>query len=354
MKLPGSQQLPGSFLEIFHFVEPAGNPSRPFANCDCSKPALTLNGRTRSSAMSLNLPNRYMWFLIGVVILVLLQSGCRPIQAPPDAEAAGEDAARPDQSTTEQIDSISPNGEWQASALFQLPRGADESYQRLVVAHQSGSPSYTLVDGTFPMGLGYTTVVPYTWSQDGERFYYTNRPQPDGCGLFANGSDLYQVDLATGETVEVLPPNTTWVLGLSPDETKIAYRTSGEVTLTIRDLAAGEDLVYDLTPLLNQDEGQDQMGAIVWSPDSTRFAFAVAHKPCIEGWAESTSIYTLDPESLTLTPRLEQDDRLLIPVAWPDEDTLLVENQVPFDQLDQKHRFTFDLETSAVEPVAGQ
>ncbi len=307
--------------------------------------------------MSLNFPNRFGWFLIGLVIIFLMQGACVPIQAPADAqpaaasdetsEAGSDVAARANLSTNISNEINSPNSKWRATSLFQVPRGSDEYYQELVVTHADGSPSYTLVDGWFPMGLGYTVATPFTWSQDGERFYYTNRPNPDGCGLFVNGSDLYQVDLATGEPNEILPPHTTMWLALSPDEQHVAYNTVGEPTLLIHSLSSDEPVPFDLTPIL----GDGQAGAIVWSPDSSTFAFAIAHQPCIGGWAEATSLYLLDAESLTLTPLLEQDDRLLIPVAWPSDGILLLENQVPYDQIEQTRQFTLDLATNSITPM---
>ena len=283
--------------------------------------------------MSLQFPNRFVWFFIGLLMLVLLQSGCAPV-APPDAAQPTEFIENTSAQTT------SPDGKWIATAVFQVPEQSQEAYQRLVVTHESGAPSYTLVEGWFAWLPGYKVAEPLMWSQDGQRFYYTNRIQADGCGLLFNGSDLYQVDLATGEVVEVLPPDTTTKLGLAPDEQHVSYLDiSNPTMLILHDLANGEQTPFDLTATL----GNDQMGAIVWSPDSRALAFVVAHNPCMGGWAESTSIYILDSEMLTLTPYLQKDDRLLMPVAWPDATKLLLEDQ-------EGTQFILDLATGTVTP----
>jgi hypothetical protein len=290
--------------------------------------------------MTLSFPHRLAWFLIGILIVYLMQSGCQPIQPPTvvPPTATSEEASEFIANTT--TETTSPDGNWSATIHFQVPQESDEYYQSLIVTHASGSPSYTLVDGWFPWGLGYKVAEPLTWSQDGERFYYTNRIQADGCGLLYNGSDLYQVDLATGETREILPPDTAIKLGLAPDEQHVAYIAMGKPnTLLIHNLASDEITPFDIAPIL----GDDQMGAIVWSPDSSNLVFAVAHNPCSGSWAESTSIYTLDIDDLTLIPRLEQDDRLFIPVAWPTEDTLTLENQ-------EGGQFTLDLATNTGAP----
>ena len=297
--------------------------------------------------MSLNFPNRFVWLFVGIIVFIMLQSGCAPIQVPTDGQptTVADEAARANLSTNRSDEFTSPNGEWIATTLFQVPRASDEYYQSLVLTHASGSPSYTLVDGWLPMGLGYTVVTPLTWSQDGARFYYTNRAQVDGCGILYNGSDLYQVDLASGETVEILPADTTSKLALSPNEQRVAYLAVGKPTLVIQDIQSGETVSFDLTPIVGEG---DQTGAFIWSPDSTQLALAIAHNPCIGGWAEATSIYTLDTATMSLTPHLEKDDRLLVPVAWSSEEMLFVENQVPFDQIENQRQYSFDLTTNTV------
>jgi hypothetical protein len=291
-----------------------------------------------------NFPIRSIWLCLALITFALLQSGCKPIRAPeaiPDVlpTEATVDAARADLSTNTRNEWSSPDGEWIATTLFQIPRDGGEYYQSLIVAHASGAPSYTLVEGWFTLVPGYKVTEPLHWSQDGKRFYYTNRHQPDGCGLLYNGSDLHQLELASGETKELLPADTTIKIGLAPDETHVAYQAIGEPVLLIHDLSSDEINSFDLVSYLDSD----QMGAIVWSSDSSALAFVIAHNPCSGGWAESTSIYTLDAASLTLTAHLEHDGRLLVPVAWPSAQTLLLENR-------EGEQFTLDLPTNSVTP----
>jgi Tol biopolymer transport system component len=306
--------------------------------------------------MTLNYSNRFVWLVIGAMSLFMLQSGCQPVQQPTPAATALADAegSRANLSTNIMTETPSPDGEWIATTIFQVPRAGDTYYQNLTVTHADGVPSYAVVDREAPFGLGYTVAEPLMWSDDGERFYYTNRPQADGCGLLFNGSDLSMLDLATGETTELLPADTTTTLGLAPDEEEIAYLAIGEPALILRKLTSGNSTTFDLAPLLaqNVNEARPQVGAFVWSPDSRALAFVVAHNPCIGGWAESTSIYVLDTESMTTTSVLAQDDRNLAPVAWPDDATLLVENQLPFDRIDEKQQYFLDLATTAVTTVA--
>lgn len=303
--------------------------------------------------MTLNFPNRFIWLIIAALVLILFQSGCQPIQTPTATPAEEE---RANMSTYISTETQSPDGTWIATALFLIPHGSETFSQSLIVTHISGAPSYTLMDGDFPLGLGYTVTEPLTWSQDSARFYYTNRPQADGCALLFNGSDLHVLHLDSGETEEILPADTTTTFGLAPDEQQVAYLAMGEPTLLLHDLASSEVTTFDLTPLLEHavDEASPQVGAFVWSPDSNAFAFVVAHGPCIDGWAQSTSIYVLDTQTMTATAHLSQDERVLSPVAWAADATLIVENKLPFDQIDKTSQFTLDLTTDIVELMPDQ
>lgn len=282
--------------------------------------------------MSLNFPNRYVWLMLGIIMLLLLQSGCQPIPPPDSVQSSmvapqvTEEEARPPSEI--QMDSASPNHEWIATTLFERSESSDEYHQVFVVTHQSGAPSYILVDEMSHFGLGYTLPVPIFWSEDGHRLYFTNFPQTGGCAPLANGADLSRVELATGEVDEVLAPDNIAVVSISPDEQQVAYITWGEPTIFVRDLATEEESSVDLVPFMRVDGDaiQDAAGAIVWSPDSSELVFVVAHKPCMGGWAQATSIYVLDVATLEVVALGEDDAESWRPVAWPDEKTLLLED----------------------------
>jgi hypothetical protein len=245
---------------------------------------------------------------------------------------------RGDLSMDRRSERTSPDRDWKTLALFQVPVAGGEYYQQFTVSHISGSPSYTLIDGWFTLLPGYTLAEPLAWSQSGDAFYYTNNYQADGCALLYNGSDLYRVDLADGKVTEVLPPNTTIKLGLAQDEIHVAYQAMGAQALILHNLESGAMQRVELGDLL----GNDQMGAIVWSPDSSALVFALAHNPCMGGWAESTSIVRLDATTLELDTLLERDQRLLVPVEWPTAEEVRLENR-------DGEQFTLNVQTRAIE-----
>ncbi|MCC6454214.1 MAG: hypothetical protein IT328_04675 [Caldilineaceae bacterium] len=273
--------------------------------------------------MPIPLPARLGWWPAALLALLLLQSGCAPIQPITPAESPLAATPTPENSVTTTEQFTSPNGEWIATSTLQTPRPGDEYYQRFVVEKVDGSIQYSLLDGYAPFGLGYTVMKPKSWSQDGTRLYYGNVPHPDGCALFLDASDLYELDLATGESRGILPPDSAWTLSVSPDSKRVAYhaRNQDEKSLYVLDMASYDYTMLDVAPILGDS---DQLGEIVWSPDNNHVAFVVAHQPCMGGWAAATSIYTVNIQEMSLTPHLQRDERPLIPAAWPTPDELIL------------------------------
>jgi Tol biopolymer transport system component len=304
--------------------------------------------------MSIQFPTRLGWLLIILITFLLLQNGCTPIQPSSQAQSplnpeAGDTASSSTEPgstarespllTTIEETSTSPDGEWIATATAQIPDVAEEYTQSLVVEHRSGSPRYEVVKGSFPYGLGYTIMKPLTWSDDNSRFYYGNAGHPDGCALFVGVSDLYELDLATGTTREILANGTATALTFAPNKQLVAYPVTGESTLIVQNIHSGDYASVNLEAIL----GNDQTGGIVWSPDSNSLAFVIAHEPCNGGWALSTSIYVLDIKTMNVTPHLEKDERLLVPAAWSTPEQLLLENN-------QGEPYLLDLTTNTLIP----
>lgn len=301
--------------------------------------------------MSRQFPPRIAYGLLALLTLLLLQSGCTPIQPVTSVQSPAVDTGlqpEPDNRVTTMEQFNSPNGEWRAISTVQTPRSGEEYYQRFVVEKTGSSQRYTLVDGNAPFGLGYTIMQPKAWSMDGSRLYYGNVPYGGGCALFLNASDLYELDLATGESREVLPPDSAWTLAVSPDTKQVAYHTRNqeESALYILDIASSEYARLDVASIL----GNDQLGEIVWSPASDAFAFVIAHDPCRGGWAASTSIYVVNTDNMTLTPYLQKDERLLMPSAWtiPEQPILAAWDPT---LLGKGQEFVLDLTTNTITPI---
>ena len=233
----------------------------------------------------------------------------------------------------------SPDGKWIAQGVAAFPKqlaGGDSYYTRLTVSQADETIEWMVVDEWSELGLGYTTPRPHRWSQDGRYFYFTNRPVPDGCGIFVNGSDLQRVDLSDGSVTQVVPHSGLW-LSLSPDETVLAYIGYGGRGLVLRDLKTGVERETRLDP------GQGYAaGHIVWSPDDAALVLTLAIRPCSTDWAESTSIVRVDGVTLEQTVLIREDERLFITAEWPTVERVLLQD-------DDGNLWWMDAQTGDVE-----
>ena len=219
----------------------------------------------------------------------------------------------------------SPNEEWTAQVMVARPVVNDTSarsyYTQFKVSKRDGTAEWMIVDEWTEWGLGYAIPQPLYWSHDGRYLYMTDKPIPDGCAVFVNGSNLRKVDLSNGSVREIVPPVGLW-LSLSPDERMLAYIGYGDRGLVIRDLATGAERETKL------DSGKDyQAGHIVWSPDGTTIMLALAIRPCSTEWADSTTILRVDVATLEQTPLLREDVRLFVPVEWSTANKVLMKDK---------------------------
>ncbi len=195
------------------------------------------------------------------------------------------------------------------------------NYYTQLKLQKTDGDEWTVVDEWSEWGLGYTIPYPLHWSHDGKYLYFTNKPVPDGCAVFVNGSDLYRINLDDGSVGEIVPPVGLW-LSLSPDETRLAYIGYGGRGLVIRDLVTGIERETRLDP------GKDyQAGHIVWSPDGTAVILALAIQPCSTDWADSTSIVRVDVATLEQVTLLREDKRLFIPIEWETAEKVLLQDK---------------------------
>ncbi len=222
--------------------------------------------------------------------------------------------------------STSPDGTWVARGLAAFPKGGEGSryYTRLTVARSDGSQEWTVVENWSELALGYTTPRPLRWSQDGRYLYFTNRPVPDGCAVFVNGSDLQRIDLTDGSVREIVPSVGLW-LSLSPDETTLAYVGYGDRGLVLRDLLTGRERQ---TQIEAAEEARDaHVGHVVWSPDGEVLMLTVAINACGPPEGRSHSLVRVDAETLSQTTVIVQDNRLFTTEAWPKADWVSLEDR---------------------------
>ena len=216
--------------------------------------------------------------------------------------------------------------------------GEVEHYRvRLDVATSDHTTEWLIRDETLRYGLGYSTPRPFHWSDDGRHLYYTDEFVADGCALFANGFDLYRLDLADGTSAEVVPPGAWWV-SISPDERTAAYiRWNGTLLeIVTRDIEDQQEHRAFFDP------SYEQGGAIVWSPDSKHLALTLASHACQPpDWTQA--IVRIDVVTLSQTLLFSASQPLLRTREWPDPDTILLADDIG-------NAWTMDANTGQVEP----
>ncbi len=218
-------------------------------------------------------------------------------------------------STTETWSATSPDGKWLAEGVRESQFEPCGYRTRLTVTSAAGDVTWKAWDGLQNCGLGSTDPVPFHWSQDGNHLYFTNQPRPDGCAQFVNGSDLYRVELTTGQVTQLMPEAGLW-LALSPDETQLAYMAYGGRGLVVRGLASGVEREAKLP------QGA-QAGNIVWSPDQTALLFTLDEGGC----SQMYSVARIDLQTLKQTILVEADERKFVTIGWfESERATLVDN----------------------------
>ena len=237
---------------------------------------------------------------------------------PVDAEDAPQDLYYPDPTTLAVVSEViidSPDGRWQATATQTEPvivGDLEKLYVTLSVT--DGTTTWEPIAEWRGYGLGYIWPVAYQWSADGRSLYYMNTSTTDGCLYYMSGIDLYQLDITTGESVEILPDGKTINLSLSPDQSILAYTTFQDETMffVTKELATGTEQSVAIA-----EKGEmAQTGHIFWSADGETAVFALIHNACNP--AESSSIIRLNIPDMTATTLISQDVRRFFVNQWPE------------------------------------
>ncbi len=160
---------------------------------------------------------------------------------------------------------------------------------RLMVADataSSGKPAYQAASN---QGL---YAAPFRWTPDGKRLFYSM--EPSGLGgyiLFGGHSSLYSLDVASGQSTELIPPDiqhtTICLADLSPDFTMVG--SSCDKQITVITMATKQKTAIALPSTLKPDD-VGQMGDVRFSLDGKRVAFSMARAdPSNEqGWLAIT------------------------------------------------------------------
>ena len=125
----------------------------------------------------------------------------------------------------------SPDGLWIAELQHRMTDTDQDDQIHFVVRKTDKSLEWVAVDRKAPKGLGQELPTIHKWSNTMQYLYFGNAATPDGCAFFDYTPDLYQLDLRTGNVIEILSPIAI-NLSLSSDEKLLAYfNYSGNLVL---------------------------------------------------------------------------------------------------------------------------
>ncbi len=216
--------------------------------------------------------------------------------------------------------------------------GDGNSSPRLAWATQNiGGDSSSTIKISAPDGTQFDTILTQDatnppmqlvvefWSTDGQWLYFSK--EPVGLGgyiLFSGGSNLYKINIATKEVVEVIPQESSsapqaCLDAISADFRYVADHCSKNV-ITIRDLVNGS--MGDVQPPV-EASGFRSMGSARFSPSGNHLAFALARgeQDNEQGWVAVTGLS--GGSSVVMT---SQVGSYYTVAGWLDDQTLLVQS----------------------------
>jgi Tol biopolymer transport system component len=190
-----------------------------------------------------------------------------------------------------------------------LSEDASGTHVQLIIANVDGSGQKVLIDENRPHP---TRPEPVRWSNDGKSLYYTNVPYGiGGYILFFGGQDLKKLDIASGKSTQILPPDCMCALALSPDEAWVAsvHRPEGDHLDVYVTSTGGGNPVKGSLPA-----NYEQAGKIVWSPDSQSLLVTAALG---DPDNESFTVVLFHAADMSSKVLIQDDPHNLETALWP-------------------------------------
>ncbi|MBN2006433.1 MAG: hypothetical protein JXA21_23980, partial [Anaerolineae bacterium] len=216
------------------------------------------------------------------------------------------------------------------------------------VLGRDGSARWTMWD-EWICGLGYTMPQFITWSQDSQHLYFTVKSVPDGDPpVFKHRTaGISRLDLADGQVTTMAVPD-GYAHTISPDESRIVYTSpNNPPELVVHDIATGtEQRVAFWNELFSASRDQTEAGSVLWTPDAGSL-----YLMAVNGYLGNAeyAVARLDLSSLTVTPLIENNQRLIWPRNWVDGRLLVADWNGVTWWVDTQ---TGETTTSPLEPVS--
>lgn len=163
------------------------------------------------------------------------------------------------------------------------------------------------------------------WSSDSRYAYFYSSLGGDGGECFYEGYDtgaaLFRLDLQTGKTTEILPPNETYYwygFSFSPTDRRLVYGIQAQ-NLIIFDINTGE--------VINVEHKKDfsQAGGYVWSSDGFQFIYSTVQYPPNHIDREGYTLRLVDARTGAEQILLESQTNCYLAKKWDTDNILQVE-----------------------------
>lgn len=211
--------------------------------------------------------------------------------------------------------STSPDGEWTASVLQRWLSQSEIQQVLKVTSNTTATIEWVAEDTVQEDSLAYHWPIPLYWSTNHPSLYFSHQYSGDGCFTAQDfrGSDLWRLNLDTGE-VEQLAPKVGYWLAVSPDERTLAYLAYSQGGLVLRDLTSGYERQTGFDMDAQYPDVLVYKSNLLWSPDGNSLLLTAEIGACSGDLMYS--IVMVDAETLSQTTLLSEDTRLLKTVAW--------------------------------------
>jgi hypothetical protein len=221
----------------------------------------------------------------------------------------------------------------------------------LQIANLDGSESKTVLTNLFGSDMPVQLVAQF-WSEDGQSLYYSKEPVGLGGYIpFSGASNLYRIDINTGEVREIIPQaeqtsSQTCLDAISIEFRYVADHCSQE-GITIRDLQNGSTSTIQVPDGLN---GYRLLGSARFSPDGSQVAYSLAkgNPDDEQGWV-AVGDRTGGVSRLILTGDIKGYYTVL---GWLNDQTLLVQQNSIGDPIGVTQLFTLSVDGSHLTRVA--
>ena len=239
---------------------------------------------------------------------------------------------------------FSPNGSW----LEELCYSEGDQDLILTISNKDTRIVWKLIYKDFIHYNGFPPdggMLVVHWTGDGNYAYFMSYTAGDGGECFVNGYDsgrgLFRLDLQSGETTTILPPNMEDFLwygfSFSPTDRRLLYGVRAR-DLKILDITTGQEISIIHAKKLNQT------GGYIWSHDGLELAYSGV----IYNLDEGTTNYSLrlaDVQSGVERILIESNSECYVVRAWNENRSLLVER---YDENYNSTLITYDLDSNVI------